>query len=38
LQKARVDEVVKKREVKGVGAEGGGGIRLPPGMREKENL
>lgn len=32
-----MDEVVKKREVKGVGAEGGG-IRLPPGMREKENL
>jgi len=49
LQKGRVDEVVKRIDhVSGLGKDGfrtadspeagGGGIRLPPGMKEKENL
>jgi dual specificity phosphatase 12 len=50
LQKGRVDEIVRKPEnVRGIGTDGfriadageataGGGIRLPPGMKGKENL
>jgi hypothetical protein len=49
LQKGRVDEITKRREnIQGQGqgkdvgsTEAGdeaGGIRLPPGMRGKENL
>lgn len=48
LQKGRVDEIVKKGGVQGLGKDGfriaeigqggGGGIRLPPGMKGKENL
>lgn len=43
LQKGRVDEIVKKSDTVtstgGVdGVDGGGGIRLPPGMKGKESL
>jgi dual specificity phosphatase 12 len=48
LQKGRVDEIVKRMDnLRGGGKDGlrtaevpdgGGGIRLPPGMKGKENL
>ena len=42
LQKGRVDEVTKRNERRvdqgPSGAAGGGGIRLPPGLKGKENL
>jgi len=46
VQKSRVDEVVKRKESSNgpafgtLTAEGGwgGGIRLPPGMKGRENL
>jgi dual specificity phosphatase 12 len=48
LQKGRVDEVVKKGDVRDLGKDAfriaevgdgdGGGIRLPPGMKGKGNL
>ena len=44
VQKSRVDEVVKRKEgnngpaIGAMNPNGGGGIRLPPGMKGRENL